>query len=126
LGVNDETNEKSCFFCGEAIPETASRCKYCGSLLGKKEAGSEISDTVLHDEAMLSNSMKVFLIVLYTLIPCIGQIAGVIHGITMFNSGKADKRSFGKALIIAMVIVFLIMSVLFYMFAVMLITIIYY
>jgi len=60
----------------------------------------------------LGNGMKVFLTVLCTIIPGIGQLAGVIIGIAfMAAEDDDDSRTFGTALMIASVIMFFISCV---------------
>lgn len=55
----------------------------------------------------LSNGMKVFLTVICTLIPGIGQLAGIITAIVFMNSeDDSDRKSFGVALLVASLIMF--------------------
>lgn len=55
----------------------------------------------------LSNGMKVFLTSLCVVIPGLGQLIGIILSIVFMNSeGDADRKSFGVALLIASLIVF--------------------
>lgn len=55
----------------------------------------------------LSNGMKVFLTMLFTILPGIGQLAGIITAIVFMNSeGDSDRRSFGVALLVACLIMF--------------------
>lgn len=60
----------------------------------------------------LGNSLKVLFTVICTIIPGFGQLAGVIIGILFMNSedekSGADKKSFGLALIIASIVVFIL------------------
>lgn len=57
----------------------------------------------------MSNGLKVFLTVLFVIIPGIGQLAGAITAIIMMNSDTDnDKRSFGTALLVASLLVFLL------------------
>jgi hypothetical protein len=57
----------------------------------------------------LSNGMKVFLTVLFTVLPGIGQLAGIIAAIVFMNSdGDSDRKSFGVALLVASLIMFVI------------------
>lgn len=126
MSINDEIVENNCSYCGETIPLDSHRCSYCGSILRKMQTDPDYRDSVYKGESSLSNGFKVFIAVLYTLIPGIGQIAGIIHGFAMVNSKGKDKRSFGKALIVAMVSVFIIYCVILYIGAVALITLYYY
>ncbi|RCX10522.1 hypothetical protein DFR58_12821 [Anaerobacterium chartisolvens] len=63
-------------------------------------------------ESPLSNGMKVFLTVLTSVVPGIGQITGLIVAIVFMNSDGAkhgeDKRSFGLALLIASLVMFIL------------------
>jgi hypothetical protein len=60
-------------------------------------------------KAPLSNGMKVFLTVLFTLLPGIGQLAGIIAAIVFMNSdGDSDRKSFGVALLVASLVMFVI------------------
>jgi hypothetical protein len=57
----------------------------------------------------LSNGIKVFLTVLFTVIPGVGQLAGIITAIVfMADDDDADKRSFGAAVMTASVVIFII------------------
>lgn len=56
----------------------------------------------------LSNGMKVFLTALSAVIPGIGQLAGIIIAIVFMNTeDDADRKSFGVALLIASLVVFI-------------------
>lgn len=55
----------------------------------------------------LSNNMKVFLTVITSLVPGLGQIVGIIIAIIFMNSeNDLDKRSFGVALLVSSIIIF--------------------
>lgn len=56
----------------------------------------------------LSNGIKVFITVVTTTIPCLGQLVGVILAVLFLNSEEEDKRSFGTALLIASLVFFVI------------------
>lgn len=57
----------------------------------------------------LSNGFKVFLTVLFTVVPGIGQLAGIIAAIIFMNSdGDSDRKSFGVALLVASLIMFVL------------------
>jgi hypothetical protein len=57
----------------------------------------------------LSNGMKVFLTVLFTLLPGIGQLAGIITAIVFMSSeGDSDRKSFGVALLVNCVVLFML------------------
>lgn len=58
----------------------------------------------------LSNGAKVFLSVMAAVIPGLGQVAGVIFAIIFMNDeNDEDKRSFGAALLVASLAVFVTM-----------------
>lgn len=60
-------------------------------------------------QAPLSNALKVFLTAICVLVPGLGQLAGIIIAIVFMNSEEnADKRSFGLALLVASLIVFVL------------------
>lgn len=57
----------------------------------------------------ISNGMKVFLTILFTVIPGIGQLAGIITAIVFMNAeDDADRKSFGVALLVASLIMFVL------------------
>ncbi|HOJ10173.1 MAG TPA: hypothetical protein PK733_06225 [Clostridiales bacterium] len=58
-------------------------------------------------EYQLSNGMKVFLTVIASIIPGLGQVIGIIIAIVFMNSEEdPDRRSFGVALLVSSVIIF--------------------
>lgn len=54
------------------------------------------------------NGLKVFITATATIIPGLGQLVGIIIAILFMNSENDDKRSFGVALMVTSLIVFLI------------------
>lgn len=61
----------------------------------------------------LGNGLKVFLTVLAAIVPGIGQLVGVITAIVFMNSdGDSDRRSFGIALLVASLLMFVIACIL--------------
>lgn len=57
----------------------------------------------------LSNGLKVFLTLLFAFLPGIGQIAGIITAIVFMSSdGDEDRRSFGVALLVANIAIFIL------------------
>ncbi len=57
----------------------------------------------------MSNGLKVFLTMLFTLVPGIGQLAGIITAIVfMSSSGDDDRRSFGVAILVASLAMFVL------------------
>lgn len=66
-----------------------------------------------YDKPSLSNAMKVFLTSLSALVPGLGQLVGAIIAIVYMNSeGDADKRSFGVALLVNSIIIFVLWAIL--------------
>jgi hypothetical protein len=60
-------------------------------------------------KAPLSNGLKVFLTVLFTILPGIGQLAGIITAIVFMSAeGDNDRKSFGVALLVASLVMFLL------------------
>ena len=68
----------------------------------------------------LGNGLKVFLTIFCTVIPGLGQLVGVIIGAIFLASDDADKRSFGRAILIASLIFFLISFFMFFLIIVLL------
>ncbi|MGE5613231.1 MAG: hypothetical protein ACM3XR_02400 [Bacillota bacterium] len=67
----------------------------------------------------LSNGMKVFLTVLFTLLPGIGQLAGIITAVVFMGSeGDNDRKSFGTALLISNVVLFMLSCIGCFIFAI--------
>lgn len=62
-----------------------------------------------NDRKPLSNGLKVFLTILFTVIPGLGQLAGIITAIVFMNADDdADRKSFGVALLVASIIIFVL------------------
>ncbi|NLC67589.1 MAG: hypothetical protein GX754_02140 [Clostridiaceae bacterium] len=65
----------------------------------------------------LSNKLKVFLTVLSTIIPGFGQLLGIITAIAFMNSeDDPDRHSFGVALLVASLLMFVLVSLLCFVF----------
>lgn len=62
----------------------------------------------MNDKSPLGNGMKVFLTILFTIIPGIGQLAGIITAIVFMNSTDQDRKSFGVAILVASLILFVL------------------
>jgi len=62
----------------------------------------------------LSNGLKVFITVISSVIPGIGQLIGVIISIAFINSDDQDMRSFGTALLVSSMVLFVITCILFF------------
>jgi hypothetical protein len=129
--------EKRCEYCGEAIDFYAKRCDYCGSLLNAVSdtvpvsdtaSGEIVSDEIINNEEIvnafnryenksrLSNGMKVFLTVISSILPGLGQIIGVIAAIILISSDNdRDRRSFGIALLIASMVIFVVVCIIFFL-----------
>lgn len=56
----------------------------------------------------LSNGLKVFLTIIFTMIPGFGQIAGIITAIVFMSSADQDRKSFGIAILVACAVLFTI------------------
>ncbi len=68
-----------------------------------------VSGQSVNGRPSISNAMKVFITSVCTLVPGLGQLIGVIIAIVFMNSeGDADKRSFGVALLVNSLIVFVL------------------
>jgi hypothetical protein len=60
-------------------------------------------------KAPMGNGMKVFLTMVFTLLPGIGQLAGIITAIVLMSSNDdSDRRSFGSALLVANIVMFVL------------------
>ncbi|NLH96913.1 MAG: hypothetical protein GX477_06200 [Clostridiaceae bacterium] len=113
---------KNCAFCGESIPSDAVRCPYCASML--ETAADDGADRTFDAggvpgpgpnmmksgvRAPLSNGLKVFLTLLFAMVPGFGQIAGIITAIVFMSSDDdSDRRSFGTALLVANLALFIL------------------
>jgi hypothetical protein len=132
LEIN-ETAMRKCSFCGENIEIDLGRCPYCASLQNVKidsveEKFDHKTETILNNspkqigenlkrekrEKPLGNGFKVLITMICTVIPCFGQLVGIIAGIIFMSSEDeiygADKRSFGLALLIVNIIMFILSS----------------
>lgn len=54
----------------------------------------------------LGNGRKVFLTIISTVIPGLGQLIGLILGLVFMNQEEPDRRSFGQALLVASLVFF--------------------
>lgn len=70
-----------------------------------------LPDAEKGDTAPLSNSKKVWLVVITTLIPGLGQLIGVIASVLYLNSLEEDRRTFGSSLLVASIVVFFLQLV---------------
>lgn len=118
----DFNNEKkNCSYCGEEIPANAGRCPFCGSLLdmyvdpeaikvkARRQDGDMGSGNDSVGKRPLGNGWKVFLIMLFTLPTGLGQLAGIITAIIFMNADDdADRKSFGIAILVASLVMFVI------------------
>lgn len=127
---------RRCPYCGEQIESSTSKCPFCGSVVEPEpelendeqdQAGYAGSKDGINNEGMLgqgqsnnqptvppgtlSNGFKVFIAMLAT-VPLIGQLVGIIMAIIYMNSeGDPDKKSFGKALLIGTLVIFLLICI---------------
>jgi len=63
-------------------------------------------------QKQLSNAMKVFITVIACVIPGFGQLLGIIFAVVfMSDELDSDRRSFGKALMIASLVIFAFVAV---------------
>lgn len=57
----------------------------------------------------LGNGLKVFLTIIFTLIPGLGQLAGIITAIVFMNmDDDPDRKSFGVAILVASLVMFVL------------------
>lgn len=132
-------NQK-CRFCGEEFDRYSGRCPYCGSLLStrKKQAKMQTVEgdgfILLGDppnksvkktvkSGQIGNGRKVLLSVICAAIPGIGPLTGVIAGLIYMDSEQEDRRTFGKALLTASIIMFVLNGVFIYLLALALMTV---
>lgn len=59
-----------------------------------------------YEKAPLNNGLKVFLTILFTILPGIGQVAGIITAIVFMSAADNDRKSFGVALLVACLVLF--------------------
>ena len=124
--------KQKCRYCGEALDRIGSRSPHCGSLQqrnrpvaqrNKKVAireniegdgfiligdSSGIKENRKGKDSPIRNGKKVFLSIICAILPRVGQIAGIIAGLIFMYSVHDDSRSFGKALITASIVMFII------------------
>ena len=105
---------RKCPFCEEQIEDASSKCPFCGSNVevenaeGSTASNGEESQLMQENRKPLSNGLKVLLTMIAT-IPLLGQLVGIIMAIIYMNSeGDADRKSFGKALLIGTLVIFLV------------------
>lgn len=75
---------------------------------GRSPYQNSYNNRPAEDRAILSNGLKVFLTILFTVIPGIGQIAGIITAIIFMGSTDQDRKSFGVAILVASLIMFVV------------------
>lgn len=133
---SNDSSLKKCSFCNEDIPAGTGRCPYCGSLLEVlvNEDASEVKDNIEktnyisgnaggytgpsykggsgykeYQRQPLGNGLKVFLTLVFALIPGLGQLAGIITAIVFMNTDDdPDRKSFGVAILVASLIMFVL------------------
>ncbi len=121
---------KRCPYCGSLLDHAAKEEAFsCNSEWEKQQESSEEKDFILvgkpydlssqkavnnmheaqRENKPLGNGKKVFITIISTIIPGIGQLIGVITSIILMNNQyDEDKRSFGTALLTASLIFFVI------------------
>lgn len=62
--------------------------------------------TFISRKKPLSNTAKVWIAVICSIFPFVGQISGIIISINYINSNDADRRAYGSALLIPNMIIF--------------------
>ncbi|HHV95438.1 MAG TPA: hypothetical protein GXX37_03015 [Clostridiaceae bacterium] len=110
----EEGPEGEKIFYGEDIYKTKER--FSDYNLNNNYAKSKVNYTQnrnyfgsIDNKSVLTNGMKVFITVISSVVPGLGQIAGIILAIIFMNSeDDVDKRSFGVALLVASLILFVI------------------
>lgn len=75
---------------------------------GRSPYQSSYQTRPVNDRPALGNGLKVFLTILFTVIPGIGQIAGIITAIVFMSSTDQDRKSFGVAILVASLIMFVL------------------
>ncbi|MCX7923377.1 MAG: zinc ribbon domain-containing protein [Clostridia bacterium] len=80
------------------------------------------SFTGSENKKSLSNGIKVLLTVIATAIPGLGQLIGVIAAIVFMNSDDRDKKSFGIALLVASLVLFVLSCIFYFIFGIFLIS----
>ncbi len=75
---------------------------------GRSPYQNNYQNRTANDRSSLSNGLKVFLTILFTVIPGIGQIAGIITAIIFMGSTDQDRKSFGVAILVASLIMFVL------------------
>lgn len=104
---------RQCPYCGEQIENTNAKCPFCGSNVEPQADMISVQNNPSPDgpKNTLSNGFKVF-ITMVSVIPLIGQLVGIIMAIIyMNNEGDTDKKSFGKALLIGTLVIFLVLCI---------------
>lgn len=134
-------DKKKCEYCGELIHINTRRCPFCASIVSEipKEIITEqesqdltgqqanngdmkehspitesgwTSSVKTSDKKQLSNAIKVFITVIACVIPGFGQLLGIIFAVVfMSDELDSDRRSFGKALMVACLVIFAFFAV---------------
>lgn len=128
-GESIHINTRRCPFCGsivsevpkEIISDEESPSTYAESSNGQDEKEQfDVSTAGVNFEVRnnqiqqkpLSNAKKVFLTALSSIIPGFGQLIGIICAIVfMSDETDSDRRSFGKALMVSSLIIFVVISI---------------
>lgn len=115
---NEETTSKSVDFVLVKNPSEESANIAATKNLEESSEIQRVNKTAIKEhvkKSTLSNGLKVFLTIISTVIPGLGQLAGIIISILFMNDEHdEDKRSFGIALLIASLVFFAISCVIFF------------
>ena len=125
IGVNSDTNITQ--MCVEQNDDGTIVIKECTEIfpaLNQGNTENKIATNLSHNppipkskaahasDSDLSNGLKVFLTILSTTIPGLGQLIGIIISVVFINSEDPDRNSFGVALMIASLLLFVISCIL--------------
>jgi hypothetical protein len=103
--------------------------EFDGNGINKQQQWADVQVTSLERQLLLNNNAtvgrglmsnwtKVFLCALSVIIPGIGQIIGIIAGLVMVSDDcDSDKRTYGAALLTVSIIVFIILLIFWFLFA---------
>lgn len=72
------------------------------------------SKSFIKNKKVLSNTAKVWLATVCSIFPFVGQIVGLILSISYINSNDPDRRSYGSALLIPSVVIFVLNMFIFF------------
>jgi hypothetical protein len=86
---------------------------------GVSSAGGTVSmagDCGISQNKKLSNGLKVFLTVVFNVVPLIGQVAGIIAALIFINTDNdRDRNSFGLSILISSIVMFVVSCAVYYL-----------